>query len=78
MSTVTVRDLRNRSADVLARVGRGESLTVTRDGIPVAQVSPLRRRTLGVGELVARRRNLPLVDPKGLRADLDTVLDPSL
>ena len=31
---VTIRDLRNRSADVLARVAQGESLTVTKDGAP--------------------------------------------
>jgi len=38
MSTVPIRDLRNNSADVMARVARGESLTVTRDGAPVATV----------------------------------------
>ena len=38
MMTVTVRQLRNESADVLARVGAGESLTVTRDGDPVAAI----------------------------------------
>lgn len=75
---MTVRDLRNRSADVLARVARGESLTVTRDGEPVAAVVPLPRRPRGAAELVERWSALPQVDAAALKADVDTVLDPSL
>jgi len=78
MSTVPVRDLRNRSADVLARVIQGESLTVTRDGEPVATISPLPRRQVGVAQLIERRRTLPVVDAAALRADLDELLDPAL
>ena len=78
MSTVSVRDLRNRSADVLARVTQGESLTVTRDVEPVATISPLPRRQVGVAQLIERRRTLPVVDAAALRADLDELLDPAL
>jgi len=78
MSTVPVRDLRNHSADVLARVTQGESLTVTRDGEPVATISPLPRRQVGVAQLIERRRTLPVVDAAALRADLDELLDPAL
>lgn len=78
MNGVTVRDLRNRSADVLGRVARGESLTVTRDGEPVARVVPLPRRASRVEELIARRRHLPAVDVERLQADIDEVVDPSL
>lgn len=78
MSTVPVRDLRNRSADVLARVTQGESLTVTRDGEPVATISPLPRRQVGVAQLIERRKALPLVDAPALRADLDELLDSAL
>jgi antitoxin (DNA-binding transcriptional repressor) of toxin-antitoxin stability system len=38
MDEVTVRDLRNRGGNVLDRVARGETLTVTRDGRPVAEL----------------------------------------
>ncbi|MDR2974860.1 MAG: type II toxin-antitoxin system prevent-host-death family antitoxin [Propionibacteriaceae bacterium] len=41
MSTVSVRDLRNHGGEPLARVQRGESLTVTSDGHPVARLTPL-------------------------------------
>lgn len=78
MSDVTIRDLRNRSADVLRRVEHGESLTVTRDGDPVAAVVPLPRRRLRVEDLIARRRTLPTVDTDELLADIDDLIDPAL
>ena len=73
-----MRDLRNNGGDVLDRVVRGESFVVTRDGAPVAELAPLRRRSAPVAELIARRRTLPLVDPVALKRDIDAVLDASL
>ena len=78
MSTVTVRELRNKGGEVLDRVARGESFVVTRDGTPVAELSPLRRRSSSPTELMARRRALPPVDPAALRRDVDEVLDARL
>ena len=78
MEPVTVRDLRNHGAQVLRRVERGESLTVTRDGEAVAQVIPLPRRAVAAEELVARRRRLPRIDSSVLRADLDDLIDSAL
>jgi prevent-host-death family protein len=40
VAEVTVRELRNDGGRVLDRVERGESLTVTRDGHPVAELRP--------------------------------------
>lgn len=76
--SVPVRDLRNNSAALLARVATGERVVVTKDGDPVAAVVPLPRRALGARELVERHRNLPRVDYNHLREDIDAVLDPSL
>ncbi|HLR55243.1 MAG TPA: type II toxin-antitoxin system prevent-host-death family antitoxin [Actinomycetales bacterium] len=78
MGKVTVRDLRNHGGEVLDRVARGESIIVTRDGTPAAQLSPLRRRSAPPATLIERRRHLPLVDPESLRRDIDAVLDPRL
>lgn len=75
---MTVRDLRNNSAAVLARVAGGESLTVTKDGEPVAKVVPLPRRNLSKDELISRWHHLPPVDAAELRADIDELLDVSL
>lgn len=75
---MSVRDLRNHSADVLRRVERGEHLTVTKDGDPVAEVVPLRRRPVRVEELIARRAALPVIDADLLRSEIDDLLDPAL
>ncbi|MCB1300075.1 MAG: type II toxin-antitoxin system prevent-host-death family antitoxin, partial [Tetrasphaera sp.] len=39
-----MRELRNSGGEVIARVAGGETLLVTRDGEPVARVTPLPRR----------------------------------
>lgn len=78
MATVTIRELRNHGGDVVDRVLAGESLTVTRDGAPVAELRPVGRPRLSASALVERRRHLPVVDLAALRADLDRVVDPAL
>lgn len=78
MANVSVRDLRNHGGEVLQRVSQGEVLTVTHAGRAIAELRPLRRRRLTAAALVDRRHHLPLVDPEALRADIDSVIDPSL
>lgn len=78
MDIVTVRDLRNNGGRVLERVANGESLTVTLDGRPVAELRPLPVRALPAAALLARWRRLPAVDPVVLRADIDRTLDTSI
>jgi prevent-host-death family protein len=72
---VTIRDLRNHGGRVLERVARGETLTVTRSGRPVAELRPLPARGLRAEALLDRWRALPRVDPRKLRADVDAILD---
>ena len=78
MKTVTVRELRNNGGEVLDRIERGESVIVTRDGHPVAELRPLPRRSPRAAELIARRKKLPRVDPAALRRDIDAAIDPSV
>jgi len=78
MTSVSVRDLRNHGGAVLDRVARGEAVVVTRDGVPIAELRPVKRPGLTAAELIARRRSLPLVDADRLRRDLDSVLDAGL
>lgn len=78
MENVSVRDLRNSGGEVLHRVEHGETLIVTRDGRPVAELRPLPRASAGPVELIARRRHLPTVDPVALRADLDALIEAGL
>jgi prevent-host-death family protein len=78
MATVTMRELRNKGAEVIERVERGETLTVTRNGRPVAELSPIRRRFPDTATLIERYRSLPRVDYQRFRADIDELFDPSL
>jgi prevent-host-death family protein len=78
MRNVTVRDLRNNGGKVLARVAKGESVTVTMDGRPIAELRPLPSAGLPATTLLARWKRLPPVDPVALRADIDRTIDPSL
>lgn len=73
-----MRQLRNEGAAVIDRVLSGEHITITRDGEPVAELSPLRRRPLHRDVLMQRFRTLPSMDPARLRADIDAIIDPSL
>jgi prevent-host-death family protein len=78
VAEVSVRELRNHGGEVLNRVLDGETLTVTRDGDPVAELRPLRARPLHVDAVLASWRHLPRVDLQDLRRDVDAVIDPSL
>lgn len=76
MSAVSVRDLRNHTADVLRRVEDGERVQITVDRRPVAELVPLPRRSTWVPRerLMAR---FVQADP-GLRRDLAEALDDTL
>ena len=78
MDNVSVRDLRNHGGRVLQRVANGESLTVTLDGEPVAELRPLQSAGVPAGELLRRWRRLPVLDGVALRADIDSVIDSAL
>ncbi|HEX4307786.1 MAG TPA: type II toxin-antitoxin system prevent-host-death family antitoxin [Solirubrobacterales bacterium] len=78
MSEVSIRDLRNHGGEVVDRAARGEQITVTRSGKPVAELRPLRREPLSAEELIARRKSLPRVDYREMREELDAIIDQSL
>lgn len=78
MTSVSIRDLRNHGGDIIDRVERGETVTVTRDGRPVAQLQPVPSAPLTAEQLLERCRRLPAVDPVCLRADIDRAVDTAL
>ena len=75
MAEVSIRDLRNHGGDVVDRVARGERVTITRGGKPVAELRPLERDPRPLELIIAGWRLLPKLDPDRLRADLDKVVD---
>ena len=78
MAEVSIRDLRNHGGDVVDRAARGEQITITRSGRPVAELRRLDHQPLTAEELIARRKNLPRVDYAKMRAELDSIIDSSL
>jgi prevent-host-death family protein len=78
MAEVSIRELRNHGGEVVDRVARGEPVTITRAGKPVAELRPVGRRPLAAEALLARWHQLPAVDYQAMRAELDDVLDPAL
>lgn len=78
MSEVSIRDLRNHGGEVVERAQRGERLTITKAGKPVAQLVALPRQPAPLDVLRLRWARLPRVDPAALRRELDAVLDPTI
>lgn len=77
---VTQRQLRNDSGEIMRGLDQGESFVVTRNGVPVGELTPLRRpRFVSADSAIAMFRGAPSVDLARLRADLDRVAfqDPS-
>jgi antitoxin (DNA-binding transcriptional repressor) of toxin-antitoxin stability system len=70
MAKVTIRELRNQGGEVVDRAARGEQITITRDGRPVAELRAL-RPPLSADALLERWRRVPAVDPVALREDID-------
>ncbi len=78
MTEVSIRELRNHGGEVVDRAARGEQITITRSGRPVAELRPVAREPLTAEELIARHKNLPRIDYEKMRAELDALVDPSL
>lgn len=75
---ITQRELRNESGEIMRELDRGETFVVTRNGVPVGHLSPLRRRRFVAADTaVAAFRGAPAVDLKLLRRDLDRVASQS-
>jgi len=58
----------------MRQLDQGESFVVTRNGVPVAELTPLRRhRFVAAAAAVAMFSGAPRVDYNRFRADLDQV-----
>jgi prevent-host-death family protein len=72
--TITQRELRNDSGEIMRRLDQGETFIVTRNGNPVGELTPLRRhRFVSVDAVIAMFRNAPAIDSNRFRADLDEI-----
>ncbi|MBJ7470873.1 MAG: type II toxin-antitoxin system prevent-host-death family antitoxin [Solirubrobacteraceae bacterium] len=73
---ITQRELRNESGAVMRALDDGESFVVTRNGVPVGELTPVQpRRFVAAEALVAAFRAAPAVDGDRFRADVDGIVD---
>jgi antitoxin (DNA-binding transcriptional repressor) of toxin-antitoxin stability system len=78
-SEITQRELRNNSGEIMRQLDQGASFVVTRNGVPVGELSPLRRRRFVSAEAVAAAfRGAAPIDLRRLRSDLDQRIDQSI
>ena len=84
METVSHRELRNRSGEVLRAVEAGESFTITNGGVPVARLVPVSDPTPELRRVRPARRHggfsdLPRVALEGtVQGELDALRDDRL
>ena len=77
--TITQRELRNDSGAILREVQAGQTITVTRNGVPVAELRAVPQRRFVLRAVIAEAaRRAPRVDYDRLRAELDAVVDQSI
>jgi antitoxin (DNA-binding transcriptional repressor) of toxin-antitoxin stability system len=74
--TITQRELRNGSGEIMRALDRGEIFVVTRNGIPVGELRPLgRRHFVPAEDVVAAFASAPRIDRARFRRDLDVLVD---
>lgn len=73
---ITQRELRNESEEIVRRLDEGESFVVTRNGVRVGELAPLRRRRfVSTAAVIATFQSARPVDAETFRADLDSIAD---
>ena len=77
--TISQRELRNDSGAILREVQAGQTIIVTRNGVPVADLRAVPQRRFAPRAVIAEAaRSAPRVDADRMRADLDAVVDQSV
>ena len=76
---ISQRELRNDSAAILREVQAGQTIIVTRNGVPVAELRPIQpRRFVPKAVIVEAAARAPRIDADRFRADQDAVIDQSV
>lgn len=74
---ITQRELRNESGAILREVEAGRTVIVSRNGTPVGELRPIRRRRFVPRAAIAdAAASAVRIDARRFRADLDAVVDP--
>jgi antitoxin (DNA-binding transcriptional repressor) of toxin-antitoxin stability system len=77
--TITQRELRNDSGAIMRGLDEGERYLVTRAGVPVGELTPVRRaRFVAIDAVLEVFRGAAPLDADRLRRDLDATVDQSV
>jgi prevent-host-death family protein len=73
---ITQRELRNESGRIMRALDKGKTFIVTRNGVPVGELVPVRQRMFVTSEAVrAAFAGAPRVAPRRFRKDVDALID---
>jgi len=73
---ITQRELRNESGRIMRALDRGKAFIVTRNGVPVGELIPLRRRMFVPTEAaLAAFADAPRVALERFRKDMDALIN---
>lgn len=73
---ITQRVLRNESGRIMRALDTGKSFTVTRNGVPVGELTPVRQRVFVPAEsVIAAFAGAPRVAHARFRKDVDALID---
>lgn len=73
---ITQRELRNDSGEVMRALDQGETFVVTRNGVAVGELIPVRRRRFVAASIaIAAFAGAPRLDGNRIRREVDAVID---
>jgi antitoxin (DNA-binding transcriptional repressor) of toxin-antitoxin stability system len=73
---VTQRELRNDIGRIMRALDQGKAFVVTRNGVPVGELVPLKSRSFVAAETAcAAFARAPRIDRRRYRRDVDVVVD---
>ena len=73
---ITQRELRNDSGRIMRALDRGKAFIVTRNGVPVGELIPLRQRVfVPTDAALAAFAGAPRLSAARFRKDVDAVID---
>ena len=73
---ITQRELRNDSVRIMRALDKGTAFIVTRNGVPVGELTPLRHRVFVPTEAARTAfAGAPRVTPRRFRRDVDAAID---
>jgi antitoxin (DNA-binding transcriptional repressor) of toxin-antitoxin stability system len=73
---ISQRELRNESGEIMRALDRGETFVVTRSGVPLGELRPLRQKQFVRAEVaIGHFAGAPRIDANRFRKDIDAFVD---